>query len=577
MSYQLTNFLENTIKELFNFKDKYPAENWFDLNKLKDKDTPIGEFLYENFRDVYDFITSVAEIVYIPEYDGVAAITIEKDRPFIILNPHRFTYIFKELGKKYTSKTYYIVAGILYHEMLHFVFKHFRLPSQGYDHTILNYAQDIAIDNYIKTRIEGWRDWRCVIEKINENIDIKGLIFPKITLEKEEGKKEVLNLSDTDLYLYITKSEVQEKLKDIPRFDKHSWGGEKIAPVEPQGTHQQPSNLPGEEKGGSQSQSTKTGQKITPVGQQGQQRTHQQQTNLPEEEKDGSLSSTSSTTDQKEEQDKNKQSKQKDEDITDELYYKFVSNQRKNADKTENDFLLSAWQDNTISNVYKLIDDTKTYDLYNILRRYVRKLSEKQKRQTWHKINKRYPFMYPGNIYKKQVGEIFLVIDISGSMLEFLGRYLTKVVSDIYNSFEKLAKFYTPDIKLYYAEVDDNIRTMKELNKIEELKNIRASRGGGTDYTAVFNYIKDWSKNVRKFNKYSENQYPDLIIFISDFDTDSIKNIDEEIGKAIHNKLLWIYTENNLSEAYNKPRFGTIIKAFSFFKLKEREVLFKNA
>jgi predicted metal-dependent peptidase len=544
MKFGFTNFLENAFQELFSFKGNYLPQEWVNLDTIKDKDKSfIGEFLYTHFNDVYDFINSVGEMVYIPEYDGIAAITLKEGRPVIILNPHRFTYIFKELSKK-GYQICYLVAGILYHEMLHYVFKHFRVPSQGYDHTILNYAQDIAIDNFIKTKIEFWRNWAGFIEKINENIRQKGLPFPQITLGKEEGKISVFNLCDIDLYLYITEAAVQQELEKTTRLDNHGWS-ENLPKISSQGYSQssQQSKIPKE----------KTEQQTTGSG---------GKTNIGEDEAYKKPS---------------KPSKEKDEDIANELYYKFIQKQRKKAEEKEKFPTRYQWKGNTIEEVYKLIDDTKTYDLYNILRRYVRKLSEKQKRQTWHKINKRYPFLYPGNIYEKQIGEIFLVIDISLSMRRFLEHHLAKVVSDIYNSFEKLAKIYTPDIKLYYTEVDDSIRRIKELKKIDELKNIRVQAGVNTDYTCVFNYIKDWSKNIRKFNKYSQNKYPDLIIFISDFGTASIKNMDETLGKAIDNNLLWIYTGNNLNLESFKPKFGKIVNAFSFFKLKEREVYFRNA
>jgi len=118
--------------------------------------------------------------------------------------------------------------------MFHYLFKHFRLPNLMYNSKLINYAQDIVIDNFIKTKINGWRNWETLIDKINKKANEKGL--PKIKLESDkeidEKYRYIHDLIDTDLYISIKETISEEELNETNRLDQHGWD-EEI--TEPQG------------------------------------------------------------------------------------------------------------------------------------------------------------------------------------------------------------------------------------------------------------------------------------------------------------------------------------------------------
>jgi uncharacterized protein with von Willebrand factor type A (vWA) domain len=380
-----------------------------------------------------------------------------------------------------------------------------------YDAGTLNLAQDIVIDNYIKTKIKDWRDLREVVNKVNSKISEKNLPYRKIKLassqEKIDGDSvEVLKLVDTDLYVYLTETMMEDEIKQMyedNRLDQHGWtAGWRRVPV--------PSPGEGEKK-------------------------------------------------------EEKENKEKDE--AESFYNEIINKLKERAEKICKDGLLAGDKDLTLEEVYMKIEETRQYDLFNILRRYVKKMSVKIKQRSWRKVYKRRPFINPGNIYKREPGEIFLVVDISGSMYDFLVNYLPKVYSDIYSAFERIARIYTPRFKTYVAQVGTKIRKLDVIKNVKDLEKIEFKSGWGTDYWEVFEYLRNWRHNTQ-----SSNLLPDLIIFVSDFETSSIKEFEKkypELANRIGKRLLWLYTGEDENLEF-KPNFGEIIHAFSFFRLNER-------
>jgi predicted metal-dependent peptidase len=513
--------LEDLLLKIFEWNDKFDSSEWINIREFKDKNYLIGEFISSKYSDLYEFIKNV-DIEY-NENIPVAAITIIKNLPLIYINPHKFTKLIKEIknGNIDLSIGLELISGILYHEMFHYLFKHFRLPNLMYNPKLINYAQDIVIDNFIKTKINGWRNWETLIDKINKKTNEKGL--PKIKLEsdKEIGEKYryIYDLIDTDLYIYIKEIISEEELNETNRLDQHGWDEEITEPQREEETSANKNESKNENQG-------------------------------------------------QEQKDKNSSQKKDSENISSDFYNSIISKLKEKSQQKLKDELLSDWRNTKLDEIYQKIDEARTYDLFNILRRYVKKMSIKVKQTTWNKVNKRRSFERPGNIYKREPGEIFVAVDISESMRPFLTDYLQKIYSDIYYSFKKIAKLYTPIMKTYIAQVGEKIEKLDTIKDIEEFKKIKFFISGGTDYSEVFEYLSKWREKTK-----SINELPDLIIFISDFETDSINHFSEKnpyLSKKIGKKLIWIYAGYEGMKNINKPKFGEIINAFSFLRLNER-------
>lgn len=524
--------MEDLLLSIFQFNGKFDSKEWFNLDDIKSKSSPIGEYLYKHFNDVYEFYSSSkVKLQYNEKNVDIAAITIVDGFPVVYLNPHRITYIFKEFD---VITAYKLIAGILYHEMLHYIFKHFRLPPQQYETNTLNYAQDIVIDNYIKTKIHQWRDWGKFIEVINDKVKENKIGLSYISLKQQEELteeyKSIFELSDKDLYVYLRQTGIE--IKEV-RLDIHTWAGH--LPSNHQG--QFPAKVASYQTA-EENQSQKEGE------------------NYSEKSPDTA-------------QQKSKTNGQTLQEIAEDFYDEFISSMKKKYDEIKNDFFLSNSQDRTLEKLYKRIDETNRYELFNILRRYVKKISAKRKQRTWKKINKRYPYLFPGNINKKNPGQVFLILDVSGSMHTFLEKYLVKIFSDIYYTFKKVSKLYGDIEKIYRADLDSEVRSFDEIKSIDELKEFKYHIGDQTDYSKIFTeYLFNWQKITK-----STEKYPDLIIFITDFDPgakESIKSIRNKYPNMISElskRILWLYTGSGEPE-FN-PGFGTVINVFSFFRLKE--------
>ncbi len=557
--------MNDLLASLFQFNEKFEQQDWFNLDDIKSKSSPIGEFLYNYFNDLYEFFSSnKVKLCYREDVD-IAAITIINGLPVVYLNPHRITYIFMNFD---IITAYNLIAGILYHEMLHYVFKHFRLPPQQFDTKELNYAQDIVIDNHIKTKIPQWRDWKEIIDIINNKIKENkiGLTYISLKPQKEliDEYKSIFELSDKDLYVYIKQTQIDVSQIKFPRFDTHSWNSEKSTSQNIEDKTQTQNNTSQQIL----SQETKDKQRASNENEQLQQTTKKTQNNTNQQISSQETKDKQHTSNENEQlqQTTKKQSLSK---IAEDFYNDFISTMRKKYDKIQNDFFLSNSQDRTLEKQYKRIDETSRYNLFNILLRYVKKLSAKRKQQTWKKINKRYPYMYPGNIYKKNPGSVFLILDVSGSMHEFLEKHLVKIFSNIYYTFKKVSKLYGDVEKIYRANIDSKVRSFDEIKNIDELKEIKYHYGGGTNYSEIFTkYLSNWQKITKSVDK-----YPDLIIFVTDFDLgamESIKSVKsnyQNLVKELDKRILWLYIESG--EPNFNPGFGTIINVFSFLRLND--------
>jgi predicted metal-dependent peptidase len=501
--------LEILLSNMISWEEKLNPDQWLPLEDFKNSSSLIGEFLSTNYSDLYEFIKEI-DIVFSEDAKPIM-LKIENNLPVIYINPHNFTKLLNEIkqGNINPNAGFDLIAGLFYHVMFHYLFKHFRLPApEMYDQEILHYAQDIIVDNFIRTKIKNWRNWNTLINLINEKISENNLPFKKISLgdQIDEEYIHIFDLTDTDIYVYLnetlSKNELKNSSPQMP-FDDHKWN----EPIETSHSIQKTKNS-----------------------------SYQYPSPAYETE---TISN---------------------------FYDHIISKLKEKSTEIINDPLLSEWKNTTLENLYQQIDRSRTYDLYNILRRYVRKLSIKIKQRTWRKIHKRYPFTHPGNIYKKEPGEILLIVDISKSMHSFLKNYLPKIYNDIYNSFEKISKIYAPISKTYVAQVSDKIEKIDVIKNIDELKNINFYISGGTDYTEIFKYIRNWRANTK-----SLNELPDLIIFVSDFHTDSINELEKSAPQFVdklNKNLLWIYTGYKIPK--QRPKFGQIICAFSFFHLNER-------
>jgi len=82
--------------------------------------------------------------------------------------------------------------------------------------------------------------------------------------------------------------------------------------------------------------------------------------------------------------DKNKKTKilikKKDsENISSDFYNSIISKLKEKSQQKLKDELLSNWRNTKLNEIYQKIDEARTYDLFNILRRYVKKNEYKSK------------------------------------------------------------------------------------------------------------------------------------------------------------------------------------------------------
>ena len=434
------------------------------------------EYLQTNFPSVYDFITSKQlKIKHLK--DGIAAVTVDQTtgQVTLFINYHRITYIRNICFGMETEEFYETMACLIMHEQLHYMLKHFRVPFEAYNHNQLNIAQDMVIDNMIHRINPGWRNWQNFVDEINDTIDKlgKNKLFHKISTE-ENSQYDLLNFSDIDVYFYISELKLEN---EQDRIDKHEWNGDEVS----------------EDTEGKQQE-------------QQSQREDNSCTSQQSNEQDNENSKPS-----KEESDN--ETDKPAEDMFDKLASKARERLAQNANRK-----ISKLNNNSelLDKVINKIANGKEHNLFNILKKYIKKMSYKQTTNTWKKISKKQPLKRPGVMYKKTPGEVLIIIDTYGSMHDFINNKIEDTMNGVYTAFAKMAKVYGLPSKIYKSDVDDRILTFNKINSVKELYEVKIALGGGNDFQFVFDkLVLNWSKTAK-----SSQKFPDFILVLTDFGDD---------------------------------------------------------
>ncbi len=499
---------DELINLAFSSKEKYPLYELYNFQK----DKFFLEYLQTNYPSVYDFITS-KQLKVKHLKDGIAAITInpKDEQVTLLINYHKITYIRNICLGMETENFYETLACLIMHEQLHYILKHFRVPFDGYNNNQLNIAQDMVIDNMIHRINSGWRNWQNFVDEINATIDKlnKNSVFHKISTE-ENSKYDLLNFSDLDIYFYISELKLETEQE---RIDKHEWNGDEVS----------------EDTEGKQQE------------QQSQQEDNCCTSQQPNEQ-DNENSKPS-----KEESDT--ETDKPAEDIFDKLASKARERLAQNANRK-----ISKLNNNSelLDKVINKIANGKEHNLFNILKKYIKKMSYKQTTNTWKKISKKQPLKRPGVMYKKTPGEVLIIIDTSGSMHDFINNKIEDTMNGVYSAFAKMAKVYGLPSKIYKSDVDDRILTFNKINSVKELYEVKIALGGGNDFKFVFDkLVLNWSKTAK-----SSQKFPDFILVLTDFG-DDFSFLKKTEYKPVENKIIWLYT--NFGDNYPLPKAGHVI------------------
>lgn len=186
----------------------------------------------------------------------------------------------------------------------------------------------------------------------------------------------------------------------------------------------------------------------------------------------------------------------------------------------------------------------RRYNLLQVLKRYLRKISLKQKTYSWKKIGRKQPGSRPGIIRKKQPGEVLFVVDTSGSMAGYIQAEFSGLVNELYAAFSRLAKMQGAAFSRFYQlEADEQVRAIKPIENPEALKSLvnGSLKGmGGTDYRPVFEWVvKNWRKSG------TTQALPDLILFLTDLDA-SLDFLNAAKYAAFESRLVWLYTRRGV-------------------------------
>ena len=200
----------------------------------------------------------------------------------------------------------------------------------------------------------------------------------------------------------------------------------------------------------------------------------------------------------------------------------------------------------------------RRYNLLSILRRYLRRLSFKQKANSWKKVSRKQPAKRPGAIYKKQPGEVLFIVDTSGSMIPFIENGLYGLIDSLYAAFSKLATTQGAAFSRFYElEADEKVKSVYKLKNPAELKMLlqKSFRGmGNTDYRPIFNWVlSNWTITG------SVQKLPDLVLFVTDFDTD-LGWLRQPRYAPFANRLVWLNT-NKMDPAV-RPPLGDVCNVF---------------
>lgn len=175
---------------------------------------------------------------------------------------------------------------------------------------------------------------------------------------------------------------------------------------------------------------------------------------------------------------------------------------------------------NEKSNVFELIKNTIIINLpwdellVNIIKKYTREITNNR---SWKNLNKRlrsYNLTLPGLKYEESLGDLFLVIDTSGSISNVdLDKFVSIIKSSL-NYFNRIIKI----------DHDFNIQEITTIEINDDVL-IKFKGRGGTSHTEVYDFIESiYNGSNLDYNP------PNLILFLTDFES----NID-----TIHNNYNW--------------------------------------
>ena len=133
---------------------------------------------------------------------------------------------------------------------------------------------------------------------------------------------------------------------------------------------------------------------------------------------------------------------------------------------------------------------SRSVDWRRVLRYFVGTLCRGHRTSTFKRINKRFPYIHPGTKrgYRARVG---IFIDQSGSVSDDA---ITKIFAAL-NALSKVVEF---DVFHFDTQVDE--KSMMKWRKGTNPKQLR-TRGGGTDFQAVTDYVND-PKNRGRWDGY---------------------------------------------------------------------------
>ena len=491
--------VEEIGEKLFACSERYPQAQWYDFRS----DSDFLGYLGEHFTDVAGFYAGGSYEFRRTESPAIIAaigISPATRKPRLFLNPHKMTYLHTEVVKGAgPRKVFEFQACLLWHEMLHVVLRHFAVPFASYDAERLNIVQDMQIDNWIHRKVPGWRNWRRPVEMLNAAIEERGMQqqFSPISLDPESGNS-ILNLADLDLYVYLTRFIPVEP--DQPsRLDHHEWtdGPPPTAPPD-----LEVPGRPGEGGQGGEGEDAGDEGEGSGQGEEGA-------------DEGGAAGDGGDAL----------------ADIMEELCQKARERLDENAGRA-----VAAASGATVGDeILARVGEGRAHDLLAILRRYMQAISRKRKSNSWKVSSRKLPGLRPGVRYKRQPGEILIVVDRSGSMQEFIARHLVTVMSAIHTAFTQIARTSSVPAMLFTSSVNETVMDFDKVEDLETLLRVSRRSDGGTDYRPIFEKVLEWKEAAG-----SSQSLPDLVMFISDLDTDTGFLADPRFA-GLGRRLVWLY------------------------------------
>ncbi len=476
---------DELVKFAFDSATVYPPEKQYNFRADED----FASFLHLHYPEVEDFVDSIraGKIELKDCQEGLAAIGVFP-RLTLWLNTNKLTAMKEKCGVLERYDFYETLACLLLHEKSHYSLQHFRVPFPAYDHNLLNIAQDMVIDTRIHRKNPQWRNWQETIAQINRQIDEAHAPLPKISADPQD-RYYVLHLSDLDIYHYLDALRI-ENLQTPPRFDEHKWENQ---------PDNAGNNLP------------------SPQG------------NPPPTDSQGD------TSEEKSDSQKEKPAKELPYGF-DELMDKWCAKSR--ARLSQNSQRHVAEGAAVMDEMMHVIASGKEHNLFHLLQKFIKKISYKQTRYTWKKISKKQPFRKPGVLYKKSPGEVLLMIDTSASMHAFINQHIAEMAQGVYAAFARLSRVYGVPSLMYKADVDDRVLSFKEIEKVEDLKEIDLTGGRGNNFEKIFDkLVLHWKEKTK-----SAQKFPDFILVLTDFG-DDWEFLDRPEYKQVAEKIIWLSTD----------------------------------